>query len=152
LALLAWSAPADGEAGHATIENIVTSGGSDAIWGNAADNTVVVTGSGDNGPSFFDGRGGSDTIDFGHLALRPGETGVEIHLNQTSDNVVDPTGGVQSDVVEVSTLRDAAASTDGQAGGTPVAQVRDVENVVGSSGNDVIEGNSNDNVLTGGGG
>ena len=156
LALLAWSAAADGEPGHATIENIVSSGGSDAIWGDDADNTVVITGNGENGPTFFDGRGGSDTVDFSQLGLAPGNSGVEIRLNQTSDNVADPTGGVQADVVQVSALPDSANDANGQVcdsdQGPPVAQLKDVENVVGSGGNDVIEGNSNDNVLSGGGG
>jgi RTX calcium-binding nonapeptide repeat (4 copies) len=146
LALLAWTEPQDGCEAHSTIEDIVTSGGADAIWGNDADNTVVVTGSGDNGPVFFDGRGGSDTVDFSELSLPNANAGIEIHLNQSNDHVADPTGGAQSDVVSV-------LSNDCDAGdAAPIAQARDIENVVGSRGDDVIEGDSNDNVLAGGGG
>ena len=142
LALLAWTAPEDGCEAQSTIEDIVTSGGADAIWGNDADNTVVVTGSGENGPVFFDGRGGSDTVDFSELSLPNANTGIEIHLNQTTAD------GGQSDLIQISYLSgDCAAET-----GAPVAQVQDVENVVGSCGDDVIEGDSNDNVLAGGGG
>jgi hypothetical protein len=142
LALLAWTAPEDGCEAQSTIEDIVTSGGADAIWGNDADNTVVVTGSGENGPVFFDGRGGSDTVDFSELSLPDANTGIEIHLNQTT------TDGGQSDLIQISYLSgDGAAET-----GAPVAQARDVENVVGSCGDDVIEGDSNNNVLAGGGG
>ena len=146
LALLAWSAPHDDHAGEATIEHIVTSGGADAIRGNNADNTVVVTGTGANGPVFFDGRGGNDTVDFSKLALSDSNTGIEVHLNQTHDDVTDQTGAVQSDVVQVSLL---SQDPDKSA---PVAELANVENVVGSRGNDVIEGDSKDNVLVGGGG
>ena len=142
LALLAWTAPEDGCEAQSTIEDIVTSGGADVIWGNDADNTVVVTWSGENGPVFFDGRGGSDTVDFSELSLANANTGIEIHLNQTTSD------GGQSDLIQISYLSgDYAAET-----GAPVAQVQDVENVVGSCGDDVIEGDSNDNVLAGGGG
>src|SRR5262245_17940470 len=152
LALLAWSAPADGSEGQATIENIVTSGGADAIWGNEAENIVVVTGTGSDGPVFFDGRGGSDTVDFSQLSRSGSTSGIEIHLNQTNDNVADPTGALQSDVIQVSLLsqdQDAAVTPDN---GSQVAQLKNVENVIGSGGADIIEGNSNDNVLAGGGG
>jgi hypothetical protein len=149
LALLAWTAPAEGGEAHSTIEDIVTSGGADAVWGDAADNTVVVSGDGTNGPVYFDGRGANDTIDFSRLDLPDANSGIEIHLNQTSDGVTDPTGAAQSDVVQVSLLNGQDSSGDDA---TPVAQVRDVENVVGSCGNDIIEGDKNDNVMTGGGG
>ena len=142
LALLAWTAPQDGSEGHSTIEDIVTSGGADVIWGNDLDNTVVVTGSGENGPVFFDGRGGEDTVDFSQLSLPDANTGIEIHLNQTTSD------GGQSDLIQISYLPgDSATET-----GAPVAQAQDIENVVGSCGDDVIEGDSNDNVLAGGGG
>ena len=55
----------------------------------------------------------------------------------------------QSDVTQVSLLSGQGGSTDDV---TPIAQVRNVENVVGSSGNDIIEGDRNDNVMTGGNG
>jgi RTX calcium-binding nonapeptide repeat (4 copies) len=148
LALLAWTAPQDGSDAHSSIENIVTSGGSDAIWGDAGENTVIVTGDGEGGPIYFDGRGSTDTVDFSQLELTGTNSGIEIHLNQTTDGVTDPTGAPQSDVTQVTLL--------GAQGSTPedpvVAQVKDVENVVGSCGNDIIEGNANDNVLSGGGG
>ena len=145
LALLAWTAHAGSE-GHATIENILSSGGADAILGDDAGNTVIVSGDGTCGPVYFDGRGSNDTVDFSRLALPDTNSGIEIHLNQTTDVVTDATGATQSDVIQVSLL-------DGQGGETTtVAQIKDVENVVGSSGNDVIEGDSNDNVMTGGGG
>jgi Ca2+-binding RTX toxin-like protein len=146
LALLAWSAPADGSDAHSSIENIVTSGGSDAIWGDSADNTVIVSGDGENGPIYFDGRGSTDTIDFSQLELTGTNSGIEIHLNETS-GLTDPTGAQQSGVSQASFL-----GAQGSADDAVVAQVRDVENVVGSSGDDVIEGDRNDNVLSGAGG
>jgi len=149
LALLAWTAPPDGSEGHSTIEHIVTSGGADAVWGDGADNTVVVSGDGTNGPVYFDGRGSNDTIDFSRLELPDANSGIEVHLNQTTDGVTDPTGATQSDVTQVSLVSGQGGGTDDV---TPVAQVRDVENVVGSCGNDIIEGDRNDNVMTGGGG
>jgi hypothetical protein len=152
LALLAWSAPADGSEGQATIENIVTSGGADAIWGNDAENTVVVTGTGSDGPVFFDGRGCSDTVDFSQLSLSGSSSGIEIHLNQTNDNIADPTGTLQSDVIQVSLLSQDPDAATGPDNGTQLAELKNVENVIGSRGNDIIEGNSSDNVLVGGGG
>lgn len=150
LALLAWTAVADGNEGHSSIENIVTTGGADAIWGNDADNVIVVRGAGENGPAFIDGRSGSDTIDFSQLSLG-NNAGIEIHLNGATDSVVDPTGGAQSDVIQVSVLpSDGEKSSTDTA--TPLADVKNVENVVGTSGNDIIEGNANDNILVGGGG
>jgi hypothetical protein len=149
LALLAWTAPPDGSEGHSTIEHIVTSGGADAVWGDDADNTVVVSSDGTNGPVYFDGRGSNDTIDFSRLELPDANSGIEVHLNQTTDGVTDPTGATQSDVTQVSLVSGQGGGTDDV---TPVAQVRDVENVVGSCGNDIIEGDRNDNVMTGGGG
>src|SRR4029077_10748138 len=122
------------------------------IGGNDAENTVVVTGTGQDGPVYFDGRGGKDTIDFSKLSLSGSNTGIEVHLNQTNDNVTDPTGGAQSDVVQVSYLSQVHDGSSAADSGAPVAQLKDVENVVGSRGDDVIEGNSNDNGLAGGGG
>jgi hypothetical protein len=148
LALLAWTAPEDGSEGHSSIENIVTSGGADAIWGDDAANTVVVSGDGTNGPVYVDGRGSNDTIDFSRLELTDPNSGIEIHLNQTSE-VTDPTGATQSDVAQASLLCGPDGSSDEV---VPVAQVTNVENVVGTTGNDIIEGNANDNVMTGGGG
>jgi len=147
LALLAWTASEDGGEGHSTIEAIVSSGGADAIWGDDADNTVVVSGDGANGPVYFDGRGSNDTIDFSRLELPDANSGIEVHLNQTIGSVTDATGDTQSDVTQVSLLSGQGGSTDDV---TPIAQVRNVENVVGSSGNDIIEGDRNDNVMTGG--
>jgi hypothetical protein len=148
LALLAWTAPPDGSEAHSSIENIVTSGGSDAIWGDSAANTVIVSGTGEDGAIYFDGRGATDTIDFSELELTGTSTGIAIHLGQTNDGVTDPTGAQQSDVTQISLL--------GAQGSSPkdavLAEVKDVENVVGSRGDDVIEGDRNDNVLSGGGG
>jgi hypothetical protein len=148
LALLAWTAPPDGSEAYSSIENIVTSGGCDAIWGDNADNTVIVSGHGENGPIYFDGRGSTDAIDFSQLELTGTSTGIEIHLNQTNDGVTVPTGAQQSDVTQVSLLGAEGPSPEDAV----LAQVKDVENVVGSCGDDVIEGDGNDNVLSGGGG
>jgi RTX calcium-binding nonapeptide repeat (4 copies) len=174
LALLAWSAPAEGGEGaqatierivgtvgadvvfgaaagseaHSSIENIITSGGCDAIWGDSADNTVSVSGNGENGPIYFDGRGSSDTVDLSQLKLTGTSTGIEVHLNQTNNGATDPTGAQQSGVAQISLLGAQGSSSEDAV----VAQVKDVENVVGSCGDDVIEGDRNDNVLSGGGG
>jgi hypothetical protein len=150
LALLAWAASADGGEESSTIENIVSSGGADAIWGNDADNTVVVTGSGESGALYFDGRGGSDTVDFSQLPLSGSDAGIEIHLNQVHDALITATGEIEADLVQISVLSSNGDDDDGDR--TRIADVKDVENVVGSRGNDVIEGDCNDNILTGGGG
>jgi hypothetical protein len=149
LASPAWTAPRVSSPPHSSIENIVTSGGCDAIWGDDGDNAIVVSGNGENGPIYFDGRGSTDTIDFSKLEVTGTSSGIEIHLNQTKDGVTDPTGAQQSDVSQASLL----GVQDSSLHETLVAQVKDVENVVGSGGgNDVIEGDCNDNVLSGAGG
>ena len=140
LALLTW-APQSASNGHgtapaATIENIVGSQGADDVAGNAKDNTYFAVGEGTSGESLFDGRGGSDTIDFSKLLS--GITGIDLHLGNATSG-----GGSESSVATVASGSDA---------GTAIVVLTNVENVVGSHGNDTIEGNSADNILTGIGG
>lgn len=141
LALLVWAEQPDrfGDMVSAsTIENIVGSHGADTVAGDGNANTYTVTGDGSAGPSYFDGRGGIDTIDFSRLNV----IGVDVHLNQTREM----TDGQGEDHRDVS----AASSATGDA--DTIVLLVNVENVVGSHGDDTIEGDRNDNVLTGGGG
>ena len=140
LALLTWapqSAACDhGTAPAATIENIVGSQGADNVAGNAKDNTYFAVGDGTSGASLFDGRSGSDTIDFSKLL--GGITGIDLHLGDATSG-----GGSETSVATVVSGADA---------GTAIVALSNVENVVGSHGNDTIQGNSADNILTGIGG
>ena len=140
LALLTWApqsaANGHGTASAATVENIVGSQGADDVAGNAKDNTYFAVGDGTSGASLFDGRGGSDTIDFSKLL--GGITGIDLHLGDASSG-----SGSQTSVATVAS---------GAVAGTAIVVLSNVENVVGTKGNDTIEGNSADNILTGIGG
>lgn len=129
LALLTFSnADPEAEGGASSIETIVGSGGADTISGDADDNTYVLVGDGSAGASTFDGRDGEDTIDFSRLT---GEAGVNVDLGAT-----DGEG------------RALATSLAGDE--TPLVALSNVENVIGSSHDDHIEGDEDDNFLFGG--
>ena len=140
LALLTWAPQSNsghhGGAPASTIENIVGSQGADHVAGDAKDNTYFAVGDGTSGASLFDGRAGSDTIVFSKLLS--GITGIDLHLGDAT-----PGGGSGSSVATVASGSDA---------GTAIIALSNVENVVGSRGNDTIQGNSADNILTGIGG
>ena len=148
LALIVWAAPAKettpGEM-IATIENIIGSHGADDISGNSKDNVYTVIGSGASGPSTFDGRGGSDTIDFSKLGLP--NSGIEIHLSDNSSNSGSGSGSGSGSNQGTGVATEHSGTDSGP--GTAIVIVANVENVVGSHGNDIIQGNSADNILTG---
>ena len=141
LALIAWSqGSADAQGPAATVESIVGSGGADIILGDSSANTYGVVSAGEWGPSFFDGRSGSDTIDFSRLTSGP--QGVELHLGEEAP----PAGLVDNPLEGIAFAR---LTGDGL---SVVAILANVENIVGSDGNDIFEGNSQDNEFTGGDG
>jgi hypothetical protein len=156
LALIVWAAPAkETSPGElvSTIENIIGSHGADTVSGNSRDNVYTVVGSGESGPSTFDGRGGSDTIDFSKLGLP--NSGIQIHLADSSSNSghggsgADNSGsGTSSDSGSGVAVAIANGGTDAGPG-TAIVVLTNVENIIGSKGNDIIEGNSADNILTG---
>lgn len=155
LALIVWAAPAHettpGEM-VATIENIIGSHGADAVSGDSRDNTYTVIGAGACGPSTFDGRGGTDTIDFSKLSL-PG-SGVEIHLAASasgsgSDGANSGSASSGGSGPDSGSAVATENSGNDQGPGTAIVILTNVENITGSKGNDVIEGNSADNILTG---
>jgi len=142
LALLAWSESKVDAPAQSTIEQIVGSGGADVVLGDNSDNKYSIVGSGDGGVSYFDGRGGDDTIDFRGLSLDDTSAGVELHLNKSTD-VSNPLTGTTTDVSLAYSTLDSQKS---------IAAVRNVENVDGTSRNDVLEGDENDNIFHGDGG
>ena len=125
---LAGSTASDGEGGTDTlnaIEDVLGSGNDDTIFGNASANTL----SGNAGDDVLYGAGGADTLD--------GGAGVD-----TADYSL-AAGAVNVD------LGAGTAGNDGD-GGTDT--LINIENVIGSTGNDTIVGNAQGNVLTGGAG
>ena len=148
LALIVWAAPAKettpGEM-VATIENIIGSHGADDISGNSKDNVYTVIGIGASGPSTFDGRGGSDTIDFSKLGLP--NSGIEIHLAGNSSNSGSSSGSGSGSDQGTGVATEHSGTDLGP--GTAIVILANVENVVGTHGNDIIEGNTADNILTG---
>lgn len=137
LALVAFSSGGEGRDGQSTIENIVGSGGADVVLGDAQDNSYFVAAVSALGAAFFDGRSGSDTIDFSRIEGCDDDNGVAVYLGQGSDSGDGSQGGV------------AFALVSGEHG-TSIALLANVENVVGSRGGDIIAGDESDNVLTGG--
>ena len=102
--------------------------GSDVLIGGDGDDTFI-----SDALDFVDGGLGIDTIDFSALT-----DGLSIDLDLNS-----PPGSGASEIGAVLTAAPAA-------GGTPTVAVLDVENVIGTQGNDFIFGNQEVNVLEGG--
>lgn len=125
-----------------SVENVIGTRVRDEIYGTAGNNTyfmngnfAAATGQTPGPADFFDGRGGTDTIDFslfGQLARS-----IWIHLGFTSD-VEAWTSGLDSSTTANANIR--------------VADVLSVENVVGTRNSDTIFGNALANRLDGFGG
>lgn len=108
-------------------ERILGSAGSDTIYGNASDNVYRWTGNAPDGtPDFFDGRGGSDTIEIG--SARPS---IWADLNYAGVQIWTSGGSVST----------------GASASIAVATVRNVENIMGTSGSDDVFGNAADNTF-----
>ena len=143
--------------GSAAADTIDGLGGNDSISGLAGDDTL----SGGAGNDTLDGGEGADTLD--------GGDGDDTFITDGADDI---TGGEGTDTADFSAQTDSVfvdldlntpqpgpASQDGavldaapNAGGQQVQELDDVENVIGGSGDDVIFGNNEVNVLDGGAG
>jgi Ca2+-binding RTX toxin-like protein len=107
-----------------TIRNI------ENIWGGSGNDTVTGDAGnnefrGESGNDVFDGGAGTDTADYSYLT--DASKGVVLTLSGAANSPVS-VGGIAEDTI------------------------RNIENVVGGSGNDSIFGDSNDNLLSGGAG
>ncbi|MEM7663445.1 MAG: calcium-binding protein [Pseudomonadota bacterium] len=156
-------------------EPIIGTEGDDTLTGSAAADTIDGLGGNDTisglgGDDTINGGAGNDSIDggTGSDSLTGGE-GDDTFITDAQDNVF---GGEGTDTADFSGLTDGVfvdldtntpqpgpASQDGavldaapNAGGQQIQELDDIENVIGTSGNDVIFGNNEINVLDGGDG
>lgn len=104
----------------------INGGGDDDIIDGGIGNDVINGGSGFN---IINGGAGTDTVTYANSTVAPGFSGVYVDL----DSGVTPFGNMESFEVDDDVLSE-------------------VENLIGSSGNDYLAGNSGDNVLRGGAG
>ena len=147
LALLAWSAAPHGGEAHATIEDIIGTGGSDVVRGDAADNTYVAVGGGGNGVSVFDGRGGNDTVDFSHVTPAAAEVAsvADVVPNGIYVNLASSEHGADGSAGEVT----VQAWTIGRrrCPRYRACASQHVETVVGTVGSDILVGNGEANTF-----
>ncbi|MEX0429798.1 beta strand repeat-containing protein [Spiribacter insolitus] len=114
-----------------SIENLIGSAGTDYLVGSSGDNVI----SGGTGADTIDGGNGSDTVSYADALvaaddspLTAGDTGISLDLS-----AADPTV----------TVGDTNAGAD---------EVSNVENIIGTGGDDTLTGDGEANALTGGGG
>ena len=105
------------------IENVIGTSGTDLVWGSAGDNVYRFTGHASGTYDYFDGRGGNDTADFSLCG-----TAVWVDLDYA---------GIE-------------AWSSLTAANEQIADLDNVENIVGSAFDDVLIGDSGANVIAGG--
>jgi uncharacterized protein YjiK len=110
-----------------TVENIIGTSGSDTILGNDLDNAYRYNGNTVGTADVFQGRGGSDTIDVSSLSS------VWVDLSRPSY-----TGNIFTNGSNVSLAYNS---------NTLVANLGGVENIVGTSGSDLVYGDGADNTF-----
>jgi Ca2+-binding RTX toxin-like protein len=113
----AWREVADLD----SIENLVGSGANDMLWGNAVANALFYTG----GRDTFDGRGGIDTVDFSRFG-----SAVWVDLTYA---------GTEAWTRDASDLRSGTWRE--------IADLSNIENLVGTAQSDFLAGNAESNVL-----
>ncbi|WP_345197052.1 calcium-binding protein, partial [Kistimonas scapharcae] len=121
-----------------SIENVSGGSGDDTLKGTADDNTI----SGGGGDDTLIGRAGNDTLDGGNHGL----IGDTVDYSGASGDVT-----VNLSTTDYTTAFGIGAST-AQDGDLGTDTVLNLENVIGSSGDDTIIGNASDNTLQGGAG
>jgi len=112
------------------VENINTGGGVDILTGDANNNVINSGDANDiiyasDGADTLDGGNDIDTVDFSNI--NGTSNFVSLTLDASNDAIVIVDGGVNQ-------------------------TVRNIENVIGTDGNDIISGDSNQNQISGGGG
>ena len=141
------------------IENVIGGAGADVITGDAANNVLDGRDSNDT----LNGGDGADTL-IGGLGkdILSGGNGDDVFVASLAGDGVDTIdGGAGLDTLDYSALGAASVVTVTLNGATAVSakvaggstdSVKNVENVTGGAGNDVITGDTLSNVLSGGGG
>jgi VCBS repeat-containing protein len=120
-----------------SIENVVASGGSDAIWGNDQGNSFTYSvGAGGGGMDRYYGGGGSDTADYSQFT-----SAVWVDLTYHGDAVY---GNHQA------WTRDGSNLTTGT--WREITDLQSVENLDGTRFDDILRGDDNANILRGGAG
>lgn len=128
----------------ASIEDLTGSSGNDALRGDDQANTF----NGFGGDDELRGRGGADVLDGGDGSdLMAGGTGLDVLIGGNPSFRIAP--GVPGDTVDYSD-ESVGVSVNLQAPNSPDAQISGFENVVGSSGNDVLIGTTGPNRIAGG--
>ena len=143
---LTTNAATGGHAAGDTISNF------ENITGSAFDDTLIGSASGNN----ISGGGGDDDITIiGNSNTIDGDAGDDIiHMNVfSSSNSID--GGAGTDTFDISGLSSGyivnlPSEFFSTSGGAGFSVLSNFENIVGSSGNDLITGDAGDNVLEGG--
>ncbi len=142
------------------IENVIGSSFDDVVIGDSFDNELIGNGGNDD----LDGGDGDDTIRGGDGEdILKGSLGDDTIYGNSGDDTLSGgagddflDGGVGEDSVDYSSssdnvkvsLRETNAQNTGSATGIDI--LYNIENVIGSTHDDTIEGDSGDNVLTGG--
>ncbi|MFK7862426.1 MAG: hypothetical protein AB8B64_26695, partial [Granulosicoccus sp.] len=126
------------------IENVVGTAGSDQLIGDVNDNTL----SGNSGDDILDGGDGDDSI-FGGAGvdLIVGSEGADTSVGGSAIDTIDYSNRADGQRIEVSLDGATAAivSIDGAADQT----IREIENVIGTGGDDQITGDDQQNRLEG---
>ena len=129
------TSPFNGTAGNDRI--IASSAGSETLSGLAGDDWLVPNGGNDS----LDGGAGSDIADFSQGSYHDGSKGIWVDLTETADN---------NDYTTVKKLL-----TDNQGddtAGDTLAEIKNIEGIVGTAGYDRLIGDAGDNfIITGGG-
>ena len=122
--------------GTAGADKLVGAGGADTIKGGAGND--FLSGGGDNDELF--GEAGDDTLEGG-----PGRDTLDGGANGIAGDTITYARSAESVRVNLGKM----TATGGDAEGDVISNV---ENIIGSAGDDWLRGNANDNILTGGGG
>jgi Ca2+-binding RTX toxin-like protein len=131
----------EGEAGDDTLYG---GDGNDEIDGGTGDDLIVATAD-DDGADIIDGGDDSDTIDYSALTGATNRIVATLHEDANTDTTVE----VYDDTEANSTAND---DSDDVNVATNDDTIQDIENIIGTSGNDTFTGNTKSNTLAGGAG
>jgi Ca2+-binding RTX toxin-like protein len=131
----------NGEAGEndgiTNIENVIGGDGNDIIYGDNANNTLI----GGAGDDVLNGGGGNDTLQ--------GGLGNDALIGGAGNDTIDYSDAAHSGGVDV-ILPDSGCDINEWSAVDNDRICADIENVIGSSGDDALTGNSANNTLNGG--
>ncbi len=112
------------------IENVIGTTGDDTLTGDGEDNTFT----GGGGADMLDGEAGSDTADYSNYVAATDSVTVDL------DDATEVTATIR-------TATDGGNNVD-----TDDDKLKNIENVIGTAGDDSLTGDGEDNTFTGGGG